>query len=130
MAYRTFTRIETFPSSRSKDGLKFVGKCYVPEHSNIEGLTLVFFHCAGSRKSRLVLHGFARLTRGGVLDKEVWETVILQLLTLKEKSGRLLVREAWTFDMQSHGEAAKYNKEILKNAELSTLSPVQCSSFR
>ncbi len=54
MAYRTFTRIETFPSSRSKDGLKFVGKCYVPEQSNAEGLTLVFFHCAGSRTSRLL----------------------------------------------------------------------------
>ncbi len=59
-----------------------------------------------------------------LLDKEVWETVIVHLLALKDKSGKLLVREAWTFDMQSHGEAAKYNKEILKNAELSTSSPV------
>lgn len=64
--------------------------------------------------------GFCGLTLEGILDKEVWETIILHLLALKEKSGQLVVREAWTFDMQSHGEAAKYNKDILKNAELST----------
>ena len=49
-------------------------------------------------------------------DKEAWEPVIEYLFTTAEASNTNgpSVREAWSFDMQNHGEAAALNEEVLK----------------
>ncbi|KAI0363610.1 alpha/beta-hydrolase [Pilatotrama ljubarskyi] len=97
MAYRTTTVSPHFPSRRVQGGLRFVGKCYVPERGNPDGVTALFFHCTGSHK-------------------EAWEPTIQYLFCQKDPtSGKPLLREAWAFDMQSHGEASILNAEQLKN---------------
>ncbi|KAI0636271.1 alpha/beta-hydrolase [Trametes polyzona] len=99
MAYRTTTVSPLFPSRRVQGGLRFVGKCYSPEKGNPDGFTALFFHCVGSHK-------------------EAWEPTIQYLFTQKDPStGKPLLREAWGFDMQSHGEAS-----ILNAAKLKTLT--------
>ncbi|KAH9847851.1 alpha/beta-hydrolase [Lenzites betulinus] len=104
MAYRTTTVTPLFPSRRVAGGLRFVGKCYSPERGNPDGLTALFFHCVGS-------------------VKEAWEPTIQYLFAQKEpKTGRPLLREAWAFDMQSHGEASALNAAQL--APLTTGLPV------
>ena len=55
-----------------------------------------------------------------VLLGEVWEPIIAYLFSVTDaRDGSRLVREAWSFDMQSHGEAATYNRDVLRHAELS-----------
>ncbi|KAI0636249.1 alpha/beta-hydrolase [Trametes polyzona] len=97
MAFRTTTISPLFPSSRAKDGLRFVAKCYVPENSSPNGVTLALFHCSGSHK-------------------ETWEPTIEHLFSTKGPNGSSLFREAWSFEMHSHGEAA-----ILNDAALSSI---------
>ncbi|KAI9001452.1 hypothetical protein BD414DRAFT_511995 [Trametes punicea] len=50
MALKATTVSNVFPSRRVKDRLYFVGKSYVPEKGDPDGITAVFFHCAGSHK--------------------------------------------------------------------------------
>lgn len=51
MAYRTTTLKKLFTSPTLGLDLLFVAKCYIPEKVNPDGVTLLFFHAAGSRKS-------------------------------------------------------------------------------
>lgn len=49
-------------------------------------------------------------------DKEAWEPTIQYLFLQKDSdTGKPLLREAWAFDMQSHGEASSLNAVQLKN---------------
>ncbi|KAH9923362.1 alpha/beta-hydrolase [Fomitopsis serialis] len=76
--------------------VKLVAKRYVPNGAVPAGLTLLFTHCTGSHK-------------------ESWEVVIAELLQLKDSAFNApVVREAWSVDWQSHGEAATVNENILK----------------
>ncbi|KAI0763290.1 alpha/beta-hydrolase [Trametes elegans] len=105
MAYRTTTVTPLFPSRRVSGGLRLVGKCYAPERGNPEGATVLFFHCAGSHK-------------------EAWEPTIQYLFSATDPvTSRPLLREAWSFDMQSHGEAASLNERQL--APLAAGIPVE-----
>ncbi|KAF8167148.1 Alpha/beta hydrolase fold-1 [Crassisporium funariophilum] len=66
---------------------------------NIHGLTLLFTHCIGSHK-------------------EQWEPVIERVFMLQERKDEThRIREAWSFDWQSHGDAATLNREILTSRE-------------
>ncbi|KAI0935586.1 hypothetical protein AcV5_003971 [Taiwanofungus camphoratus] len=85
-------------SDTSNPGLKLVGKRYLPPGQQETGLTPIFAHCTGAHK-------------------ELWEPVIESLFKLKDpETGVPLIREAWSFDWQSHGEAAVVNDPVLKNA--------------
>ncbi|EED84753.1 predicted protein [Postia placenta Mad-698-R] len=78
----------------SKPGLKLVSKRYSLAHKRSSaGLTLIFAHCTGAHK-------------------ELWEPVIENLLQ-REDNTSLAVREAWSIDWQSHGEAAELNEHVL-----------------
>ncbi|EPS95148.1 hypothetical protein FOMPIDRAFT_1025931 [Fomitopsis schrenkii] len=82
-------------SGASKRGLKLVAKRYVPKGAVSTGLTLLFTHCTGSHK-------------------ESWEPVIATLLQLQDAASNTpVVREAWSVDWQSHGEAASINDDVL-----------------
>ncbi len=49
------------------------------------------------------------------VDKEAFEPIIPSLLSLKHATYRTsVVREAWTFDNPSSGEASVYNAEVLE----------------
>ena len=52
-----------------------------------------------------------------MLDKEVWEPVIDHLFANDGARPRRLIREAWTFDMQNHGEAAVLNEATLQEGK-------------
>ncbi|KAJ7146732.1 hypothetical protein C8R44DRAFT_598796, partial [Mycena epipterygia] len=61
------------------------------------GITLLMFHGLGQHK-------------------EQWEPVLEKLFLLQsEKSDFPPIREAWSFDWQSHGESAVLNEEALKD---------------
>ncbi|KAI0656485.1 alpha/beta-hydrolase [Cubamyces menziesii] len=95
MAYRTTTVTPLLPSRRVQGGLRFVGKCYAPEKGNPDGVTVILFHCAGSHK-------------------EAWEPTLQHLFCQTDpRSGKPLLREAWAFDFQSHGEASVLNEAQL-----------------
>ena len=48
-------------------------------------------------------------------DKEQWEPVIENLFNPQQKMGKAhRIREAWSFDWQSHGDAAILNRQLLK----------------
>ncbi|KAI0363646.1 alpha/beta-hydrolase [Pilatotrama ljubarskyi] len=98
MAYRTSTVSPLFPSRQVKSGLHFVAKCYVPEDRSPAGVTLLFFHCAGSHK-------------------EAWEpTLDAMVSVLESRAEGSPIREVWAFDMQSHGEAACLNHKALEES--------------
>ncbi|TFK84796.1 alpha/beta-hydrolase [Polyporus arcularius HHB13444] len=106
---RTFTA--TF-HSRTAKVLTFVGKRYTPSPhiQDLNGVTLVFFHCAGSHK-------------------EAWEPMIdlLQCQLQELASDRLVsIREAWSFDMPNHGEAASLNGPTLEKGKAG-LTVEECS---
>ncbi|KAI0636103.1 alpha/beta-hydrolase [Trametes polyzona] len=103
MAYSTSTTRFSFKSSHYQAGenIWFVGKRYVPEKTNPDGVTLLFFHCAGTHK-------------------ETWEPTIEAFFArdAAAASGRTpLIREAWSFDKPNHGEAAILNKELLERVK-------------
>ncbi|KAI0695494.1 alpha/beta-hydrolase [Cerioporus squamosus] len=84
------------PSPRFKDGLRLVTKRYVAENQNPDGVTLLLFHCTGSHK-------------------EVFEPMIPSLLSARQPGeGSAIVREAWTIENPSHGEASVYNSDALR----------------
>ncbi|KAI0763278.1 alpha/beta-hydrolase [Trametes elegans] len=96
MPFQTTTVTPLFPSRVAKNGLKLVAKSYTPEESNADGVTLILFHCAGSHK-------------------ETWEPTIEHLFAAKHPAtGATLVREAWSFEIQSHGESAVLNDGALR----------------
>ncbi|KAI8969888.1 alpha/beta-hydrolase [Trametes punicea] len=98
-SYTTTTVAPSFPIKRVKEGLRLVAKRYVPEASNRDGYTLLLFHCAGSHK-------------------ESWEPTLDSLLLARNPiTGVPVVREAWSFEMQNHGEAASLNLDALKQLE-------------
>ncbi|KAI9056797.1 alpha/beta-hydrolase [Trametes sanguinea] len=83
-------------SPRLGEQVRLTATRYLPVKSNEHGMTLLFFHCAGSHK-------------------EVWEPTIRYILMADACRGRgPLVREAWSFDMPNHGEAAYLNRELLE----------------
>lgn len=50
------------------------------------------------------------------LDKEQWEPVIQRLFQFQETEAEVhRIREAWSFDWQSHGDAAVLNHNVLKD---------------
>ncbi|EMD41295.1 hypothetical protein CERSUDRAFT_109893 [Gelatoporia subvermispora B] len=84
----------SYPSS--PPGLKVVGKRFVPSNARNDGFTLIFTHCTGAHK-------------------EMWEPTLQVLLDLHAKGQAPPIREAWTFDWQSHGEAGVVNAAPLKS---------------
>lgn len=80
------------------DGLKITAKRYTSRsRANKKGLTLLFAHCIGSHK-------------------EQWEPVIQRLFQVQETEAEVhRIREAWSFDWQSHGDAAVLNHNLLKD---------------
>ncbi|OSC98503.1 alpha/beta-hydrolase [Trametes coccinea BRFM310] len=84
------------PSRRVEAGLRLAAKRYIPEYGHTDGVTLLFFHCAGSHK-------------------EVWEPTIEYLFSAaSSKLSAFSMREAWSFDMQNHGEGAVLNDAALE----------------
>ncbi|RDB31000.1 hypothetical protein Hypma_000089 [Hypsizygus marmoreus] len=85
-----------FPSTGATN-LQSSAKRYTSVASPAEdGLTLLFAHCLGSHK-------------------EQWEPTIERIFQLQQsKDRRDRIREAWTLDWQSHGDAAVLNAEVLK----------------
>ncbi|KAH9902445.1 alpha/beta-hydrolase [Cubamyces lactineus] len=101
MAYTTTTIHHRFPSQRLQEDVVFVGKRYTPEGADAAGAaTLLFFHCAGSHK-------------------EAWEPTIQQLFAKDAANGteKRFIRQAWSFDMPNHGEAAQWNQDLLKRLD-------------
>ncbi|KAF5369224.1 hypothetical protein D9757_010026 [Collybiopsis confluens] len=98
-------QLEKYPSSRQSEpyhdpsGLKMTAKRYTLGYSadNTAGFTLLFAHCIGSHK-------------------EQWEPTIERMFhTQNSKSSYYQIREAWAFDWQNHGDAARLNEQALKN---------------
>ncbi|KAJ7869374.1 Alpha/beta hydrolase family-domain-containing protein [Mycena leptocephala] len=80
--------------------LKITAKRYWTHDSasNDEGFSLLFAHCIGSHK-------------------EQWEPIIEQTFRMQQgKARHQRVREAWSFDWQSHGDAAILNRELLASS--------------
>ncbi|KAI0648732.1 alpha/beta-hydrolase [Trametes meyenii] len=99
MAHSESTVTQQYYSHRVQGHLHFVAKRYIPENANPQGITALFFHCAGSHK-------------------EVWEPTIQYLISQKDdEAGEPLLREAWSFDMPSHGEASVLNTVELESLE-------------
>ncbi|KAI0335894.1 alpha/beta-hydrolase [Cubamyces sp. BRFM 1775] len=105
MSCETTTVVRKYPSEYSPEGLYFVAKRYVAHSSSEQGLTLLFFHCTGSHK-------------------EVWEPVIQTIFDRigNIRSPRTAIREAWTFDWQSHGEAGRLNRNFLVHLDVHVLA--------
>ncbi|OSD07221.1 hypothetical protein PYCCODRAFT_1463520 [Trametes coccinea BRFM310] len=81
--------------------LYFVAKRYVPPNSSPTGLTLLFFHNTGSHK-------------------EVWEPIIQNIFEQASNgthSKSVGIREAWTWDWQTHGEAGRLNAAVVARAK-------------
>ncbi|KIK61555.1 hypothetical protein GYMLUDRAFT_42556 [Collybiopsis luxurians FD-317 M1] len=86
-------------SHEPSPALKMTAKRYTKGRSgdNAYGLTLLFAHCIGSHK-------------------EQWEPTIERIFdTQSTKNKHYQIREAWAFDWQNHGDAARVNAEVLKN---------------
>ncbi|KAJ7853346.1 Alpha/beta hydrolase fold-1 [Mycena olivaceomarginata] len=99
---------ECSPNARDAPGrvLKMTAKRYWTHESasNEEGFSLLFSHCIGSHK-------------------EQWEPIIEQTFQLQQgKARHQRVREAWSFDWQSHGDAAVLNRELLENSRADGVS--------
>lgn len=78
------------------------------------GITLLLFHGLGQRERSVVLP--APLYAYRRLDKEQWEPILDKLFTLQSaKSAFQQIREAWSFDWQSHGESAVLNEDAVKD---------------
>ncbi|TFY53031.1 hypothetical protein EVJ58_g9677 [Rhodofomes roseus] len=87
-----------------------------------ESSTVVFEYPGASRPglklvaNRYVAKACSRVSTCARIDKESWEVVIAELLQLKDAAFNTpVVREAWSVDWQSHGEAATVNEGILKD---------------
>ncbi|KAI0833787.1 alpha/beta-hydrolase [Trametes gibbosa] len=101
MAHSTATVHPVFVSRRLKQTIVLSVKKYTPEVHNEAGVTLLFFHCAGSHK-------------------ESWEPTIQSVFAAdssEPRSRRPAIREAWSFDMPSHGEAGTLNQQLLERID-------------
>lgn len=116
------TRTTLVFSRRLQRDLHFVVKRYVPpaHGSAPDGATLVCFHGSGSRTCPTLFPRFpvssCPLTScpdRPLTDKEVWEPVLERIFAAAATNTRLRIREAWTFDMQSHGASARLNSHVL-----------------
>ncbi|CDO71472.1 hypothetical protein BN946_scf184909.g66 [Trametes cinnabarina] len=99
-SYETSTFIRKYPSTQVDEPLFFVAKRYTPPSPSSTGLTLLFFHCTGSHK-------------------EVWEPIIQSIFAKARgtHSSALAIREAWTWDWQTHGEAGRLNAAVIARTE-------------
>ena len=85
--------------------------------SCLNGLTLLFAHGLDSRTSLEFICRCVYMTESTfpLLDKEQWEPLLDDLLKQQHERGHMrLVREVWTFDFQSHGEAGMLNDKVLE----------------
>ncbi|KAJ7658282.1 Alpha/beta hydrolase fold-1 [Mycena polygramma] len=85
---------------------KMTAKRYWTHESaaNEEGFSLLFAHCIGSHK-------------------EQWEPVIEHTFRAQHgKARHQRVREAWSFDWQSHGDAAILNRDLLASTRAEGVS--------
>ncbi|KIL71144.1 hypothetical protein M378DRAFT_182764 [Amanita muscaria Koide BX008] len=99
-------------SSMGGDALKITANRYTLEDSaeNMEGVTLLFTHCIGSHK-------------------EQWEPTISRLFRQqKHKCPAHQIREAWSFDWQSHGDAAVLNREAIRSRSEDCISAYEWAS--
>ncbi|KAJ7450533.1 Alpha/beta hydrolase fold-1 [Mycena latifolia] len=93
----TSIQIKSIVFNPRPDALKLTAKCYTPESSDPNGLTLLCAHGAGTHK-------------------EQWEPTLEQIfLTAKNGDSKIRLREVWAVDWQSHGEGAVVNEAALKN---------------
>ncbi|KAJ7610200.1 alpha/beta-hydrolase [Roridomyces roridus] len=76
-------------------GLKLAAKRYIPRTTTPDGLTLLFAHNSGGHK-------------------EEWEPTLEEMLA-RQNPTRLKIREVWSVDWQSHGEAGRINAPQLEN---------------
>ena len=102
------------PATEQGPSLKLTIKRYNTTASDSNGLTLLFAHCIGGRKRRY-FHDKKSSLINNLIDKEIWEPVIEGIFKIqgsKPKNHR--IREAYSFDWQTHGDAAILNEEVLK----------------
>lgn len=102
------------PATEQGPSLKLTIKRYNTTASDSNGLTLLFAHCIGGRKRRY-FHDEKSSLINNLIDKEIWEPVIEGIFKIqgsKPKNHR--IREAYSFDWQTHGDAAILNEEVLK----------------
>ncbi|KAJ6564055.1 Alpha/Beta hydrolase protein [Mycena capillaripes] len=86
--------------------LRMTAKRYWTHDSaaNDDGFSLLFAHCIGSHK-------------------EQWEPIIEQTFRMQHgKARHQCVREAWSFDWQSHGDAGVLNRELLESTRADGVS--------
>lgn len=103
------------PATDQGASLKLTVKRYSTAASGSDGLTLLFAHCIGGRKRKSLPEEHGSLTTRTLIDKEIWEPVIEGIFKIqgsKPKNHR--IREAYSFDRQTHGDAAIINEEALK----------------
>ncbi|KAJ7453156.1 Alpha/beta hydrolase fold-1 [Mycena latifolia] len=88
--------LDSPPAANGKD-MRMAAKRYTyAGQAPRDGVTVLMFHAMGQHK-------------------EQWEPTIEKLFALQSRSSR--IREAWTFDWQSHGESAVLNEEALTGDE-------------
>ncbi|KAI0636101.1 alpha/beta-hydrolase [Trametes polyzona] len=111
--YTTETVTTAVFSRRLQRTLRFVAKRYIPVPVSAPGVTLVCFHGSGSHK-------------------EVWEPTLERVFAASSGAdGRgPRVREAWTFDMQSHGASALLNSDVLDRLDFGLPVDEYTSAFK
>ncbi|KAG6864969.1 hypothetical protein C0991_005876 [Blastosporella zonata] len=113
-------QIDSFIFHAAGSNLQSSAKRYTSRlGSSNDGLTLLFAHGVGSRKTtatRSQLMHHPSFTQ--ILDKEQWEPTIEQIFCLQQNKATCdRIREAWAFDWQSHGDAAVLNEKVLESRQ-------------
>lgn len=106
--------LETPPVVGSKS-LTMAAKRYTYRDGDAarDGVTLLMFHGLGQRESSTTPDS---LDLTLYQDKEQWEPVIEKLYALRsDTASSSQIREAWSFDWQSHGESAVLNEKALED---------------
>lgn len=84
---------------------------YRSNTSSHSGVTLILVHGAGHRMTRsLPILSHPHIIQS-LADKELWEPTVEELFRLPVASS---IREVWSFDMPSHGQAAQVNARQLE----------------
>ena len=103
------------PATEQGPSLKLTVKRYSTAASENDGLTLLFAHCIGGRKYEYLDDEYSGCLTISLIDKEIWEPVIVTIFKIQgSKPKNLRIREAYSFDWQTHGDAAILNEEALK----------------
>jgi hypothetical protein len=63
------------------------------------------------------MHLICLSTDVSIADKELWEPIIQHMLELDSKGPVRRIRDAWSLDWQSHGEAGLLNRRALNERE-------------